>query len=113
MMMMGFDFGENRRDVRVGCDHGRVQLLVEGLEGGDLIRRGLLAGSVIRFQLLFLRGEARVGGDGFIMSRFQLGLLVCGEEIQLPMMMVTAFGRRIGGRIILCVDGVRRERPHG
>ena len=89
-MMMRLDLGDDRRDIGVGLDHGRVHLLAEGMKLLLLLigrRRARFVGGL---QCLLFRGERGIGRDGRIVGLFELGLLGISQEAHAVIVMETA-----------------------
>lgn len=103
IVMMGFDFGEDRRDIWIGGNHGRIHLFLEGLELG-LFRISRRRARLMRCpQGLSLGFEAGISRDGRIVGLFEFGPFGFGQESQA----VGAAGgrtrrRRVGGILSLC-----------
>lgn len=97
---MGFDLGEDRRDVGIGRDHGRIHLLAESMPLFLLViggrRAGLTGGFHLRLKGFLLRAERGIGRDRRIVRFVQLLLVRIGQEVHTVMMF--AFAGRWPGR---------------
>ena len=93
--MMGFDFGDDRSDVGIGFDHGRVHFVTEGMPRSLLIvgwRRARFVGLLhcVPIRLLF-RAQGGVSRHGGIVRCFQFLFLGVSQEVHV--VVVGAAGR--------------------
>ena len=105
-MMMGFDFGDDRRDVWVGLNHGRIHFVMERMPGSLLVIGRRRARLMRRFHGVFVGLEAGIRRESRIVGLVQFRFLRIGQEAH-AVMTAGAFtrrrswrragGRRIGG----------------
>lgn len=91
--MMGFDFGEDRRDVGIGFDHGLIQLFLESLPISLVRIARRRARLMRRLQGICFGLEAGISRERRVAGRFQFLLLGIGQEAH-AVVVVEAAGRR-------------------
>lgn len=80
MVVMGFDFVEDRRDVGISCDHGRIQLFLESLPT-SLVRIAWRRARLVRcLQGVCFGFEAGMSRKRRFAGRFQFRLLGISQE---------------------------------
>ena len=100
--MMGFDFGNDRRDVGIGLDHGGVHFILEGVHFGYEFVARFRARLMRLFHLVHqgfpFRAQAGICRDGRFTRGVQFLLFGIGKEVH-PVMAAAGRGtwRRRGG----------------
>jgi len=103
ILVGGFHLGEDGGDVRVGLDHGIVDLLVKDFHLSHEIGIGHIAGvtGIFHFlpEVLLLGSEVRIGLNRLVVGRLQFLFFFGRKHPEMVMMGRSARGRRGGRRI--------------